>query len=227
MAFLKYLFVITAFLTLYSCTEDGKRTAEDYEVWGIDISRYQKKIDWKEIISGDGPHFIFIKATEGSAIQDPMYHHHKQELEKSGILWGAYHFFGHRTSGKKQARNFINTAKLTKGNLLPVLDIEYHRFLKDRKHLIKEVAAFCSEIKRYYGVYPVIYCSSNFYERYLRRDFPESKYHIWIADYSSTPSASWRFWQHTDSHTIPGIHGNVDRNVFAGELNDLKKFTLR
>ncbi|MCD7963423.1 MAG: hypothetical protein LUF90_07730 [Rikenellaceae bacterium] len=209
MAFKGYLLcLIIPYIAFFSCTV-GTGNPEEYSVWGIDISKYQKKINWEKINGNDKPHFIFLKATEGSIIKDPMYEHHREQLEKTDILWGAYHFFGHRTPGREQAQNFIKTAKLDKGNLLPVLDVEYHRFLKDRKHLIKEVNAFTTEIKRHYGVYPIIYCSSNFYERYLRKDFPETRYYIWIADYSNTPSASWIFWQHTDSFLLSGIGGKV------------------
>ena len=110
---------------------------------------------------------IFIKATEGTLIVDPTYAKHRAELESAGVLWGAYHFFGHRTPGKEQARNFIKTARLKRGNILPVLDIEWHRFMKDPKRSAREAKNFCREIKHYYGVNPIIYCSTNFYEKYL------------------------------------------------------------
>lgn len=205
-----------------------KHRPSDYDIWGIDISRHQLHVDWEKISSRNKPHFVFLKATEGTLITDPTYKKHAKELDKRGILRGAYHFFGHRTSGKEQAHNFIKTAKLKRGNLIPVLDIEKHRFMTDPKRSVREAAEFCKEVKRYYGVYPIIYCSANFYEHYLKSDFPAGKYVLWIADYRGDPChLDWHIWQHTDSHSMAGIRGKVDRNVFAGDSAKLKKLILR
>ena len=111
--------------------------------------------------------------------------------------------------------------------MTPVLDIEPHRFFKDQDWMIKQAKAFCKKIRSYYGVYPIIYCSSNFYEKYLKKDFPEDEYVLWIADYRGEPSVKWLIWQHTDNHRIKGISGTIDRNVFDGSQDDLKKLVLR
>ena len=214
-------------LLLSSASCNRPKPASAYEVWGIDVSRHQQNLDWDALCQEEKPHFAFLKATEGTQIKDPSYARHRRHLEKHNILWGAYHFFGHRTSGKEQARHFIETAKLKKGNLYPVLDVEPHRFFNDPAKLVREVRAFCSEIKREYGVYPIIYSSSNFYKRYLQNDFPEKSHRIWIADYSNIPEVSWHFWQHTDNHPVKGHNKGIDRNVFTGSAEELDKFRLR
>ena len=221
-SWLRMMCLGVALLLMFSC----ERTADDFEVWGLDVSRHQKEVNWEKVFEHEQPYFVFIKATEGTLIVDPTYEKHRAELEKTGVLWGAYHFFGHRTSGKAQARNFIKTAKLKHGNLIPVLDIEWHRFMKDPKRSAREAKNFCREIKRYYGVNPIIYCSTNFYEKYLAETFPEDEYVLWIADYRSCPTLQWQLWQHTDAHRIPGIAGDVDRNVFAGSAEEFKKLIL-
>lgn len=207
-------------------TGNGK-PAKSYEVWGIDVSRHQYSLDWRRLVRDDKPHFVYLKATEGTQIQDPAYPRHRKEMEEHGVLWGAYHFFGHRTPGREQARNFIKTAKLKKGCLYPVLDVEPHRFFNNPQKMVREVQAFCEEIRKEYGVYPVIYSSSNFYARYLEKAFPAKKYYIWIADYSNIPQIDWLFWQHTDNHSVKGHHRGIDRNVFIGGVEELEKLTLR
>lgn len=204
-----------------------RKPASAYEVWGIDVSRHQQNLNWGQLCEEEKPHFVFLKATEGTLIQDPSYDRHRKNLEERGILWGAYHFFGHRTSGREQAQNFIRTARLRKGNLYPVLDVEPHRFFESPEKMVREMNAFCQEIKREYGVYPVIYSSSNFYKKYLQKDFPPKKYHIWIADYSNIPEIDWQFWQHTDNHAVKGHHRGIDRNVFTGAIGDLEKLILK
>ena len=226
-AFFKIAVSALIALNIISCGNRSKEPHE-YEVWGLDISRHQSAVDWARVFEHENPHFVFLKATEGTLIQDPMFESHRKELAARGALWGAYHFFGHRTSGREQALNFIGTSKLEKGNLIPVLDIEPHRFFKDPQKLVAEVNAFCKEIKSHYGVYPIMYSSTNFYNTYLRKDFPASRYVIWIADYNgAAPSMAWDFWQHTDSHSIQGARGKVDRNVFAGSPDKLKKLVLK
>lgn len=204
------------------------RTHSDYKVWGLDLSRHQKSVDWDKVVESGCPDFVFLKATEGTLIQDPIYARRAKALDKKGILRGAYHFFGHRTSGKEQAQNFIKTADLKPGNLIPVLDIEKHRFMKDSKKMVREAKAFCREIKRHYGVRPIIYCSTLFYEHYLKKDFKPSSYVLWIADYRGNPDhLPWHFWQHTEAHTMAGTAGKVDRNVFGGSREELSKLILK
>ncbi len=223
-----YLFwAVLCLAFLASCRGEGPKPASHYAVWGIDVSRHQASIDWDEMFSRERPDFVFLKATEGTLITDPMYAVRRKKLADSGVLWGAYHFFGHRTPGKEQAQNFIKTAGLSKGNLIPVLDIENHRFFNDPDHLVREVSSFCNEIKKEYGVYPIIYASSRFYASYLEKDFPANRYRLWIADYSNIPDRNWCFWQHTDRHPICGTSAHVDRNVFYADREKLKDLVLK
>ena len=224
-----YLF-LALFLLLLAGVGTGCRRgkpASAYGVWGIDVSRHQQNLDWERLVDDDKPYFVYLKATEGTLIQDPAYDRHRRQLAEHGVLWGAYHFFGHRTPGRQQARNFIETARLEKGNLYPVLDIEPHRFFTDTEKMVREVQAFCEEIRREYGVYPILYASSNFYARYLERDFPAKKYYIWVADYSNIPQIDWLFWQHTDNHAVAGYSRGVDRNVFTGSVEQLQQMVLK
>lgn len=217
-------------LLLAGCggTQHGGKSSKDYPVWGIDVSKHQVNIEWDRLEGDNRPYFVFLKATEGTLIVDPMYEVRSRELDKRGIPRGAYHFFGHRTPGKEQAKAFIRTAKLGKGNLIPVLDIEKHRFMTDPARMVRQAKAFCREIRREYGVNPIIYCSSLFYEHYLQKDFKPSDYTLWIADYRGNPEhLPWTIWQHTQTHKIRGISGKVDRNVFAGTPEQLRKLILK
>lgn len=227
-------FLATVTLLAIVCCSCGSTSTsknsdeDDYEIWGIDISKHQISVDWDHVAQSDNiPHFVFLKATEGTLIVDPTYEKHIKELRSHDILCGAYHFFGHRTSGREQAKQFIRTAKLKKGDLFPVLDIEYHRFFKDPKKLVREVKAFCDESRKYYGINPILYCSTHFYNKYLKSDFPENDYILWIADYRCCPDMGWHFWQMTDKSRLSGISGLIDKNVFSGSKEDLEKLILR
>lgn len=223
---MKYYILPLCLLMLFSCSKGGG--AKDFKISGLDVSRHQGNIDWDKVLEHEEPHFVFLKATEGTLIKDPTYMKHSRELDDAGVLWGAYHFFGHRTPGKEQAKNFIKTANLKKGNLRPVLDIEKHRFMTDPKKMVKEAKAFCREIRRHYGKNPIIYCSAHFYDAYLKNDFKDNDYPLWIAHYrEESPDCSWTIWQHTETYRIKGIRGHVDRNVFSGDSSALRKLVLQ
>ena len=118
---------------------------------GIDISHYQKEIQWdslRVLTDGSGRtirskshakdirpvSFVFIKATEGSSMKDKHFKMHWKSAKKSGIRRGAYHFFRSSKDPELQAKSFIRTVgKLDESDLPPVLDIcQYHRRLPCR-----------------------------------------------------------------------------------------------
>ena len=47
-------------------------SANRYDVKGVDVSSYQGEIDWS-VLSKQDIQFAFIKATEGSSFQDPLF----------------------------------------------------------------------------------------------------------------------------------------------------------
>lgn len=227
---MRFFILLNIVLFLASGCNSTQDESADTQIWGIDLSRHQSNINWDKVLEAESkPQFIFLKTTEGTIINDPSYQENVEILsDQKDILWGAYHFFGHRTSGKEQAKSFIRQAKLSRGNLRPVLDIEPHRFMTDTKRMVKEAKAFCKTIHNYYGVNPIIYCSTKFYESYLKKDFSEKDYVLWIADYRKTEPdhIDWTIWQHTDSYKLEGIKQTVDRNVFKGSLKELRKLLL-
>ena len=224
---LKQIFFIIFTIFLSSCKVGN--TPADFDVWGIDISKHQRKVNWDVIMENNAPHFVFLKVTEGTLIIDPTYDDHKKELKDRDVIHGAYHFFGHRTCGKEQARAFIKNAKLERGDMIPVLDIEKHRFMVDPKKSVVNALKFSKEIKRYYGVNPIIYCSTLFYHKYLEEAFGSDEYTLWIADYRKKPitTIDWNIWQHTERHNLKGTSGLVDRNVFVGSKFDFNKLILQ
>ena len=65
--------------------------------------------------------------------------------------------------------------------------------------------------------------------RYLN-DSIFNTYPYWIAHYyvdSVRYEGAWKFWQHTDVGTVPGIEEEVDLDVFNGTLEELMALTLK
>ena len=138
--------------------KEAKEEAKEPEkVWGIDISHYQEIVDWNKILEHE-PGFIFVKATEGTTIQDPKYPEYYKSVRKLGIPVGSYHFFTYKSPGKDQAKNFLATAKLQRGDLPLVLDAEFSRTIPEKNIVKKELLDFMKVIYDKTGLYPIIYC---------------------------------------------------------------------
>jgi len=217
-------FVILSILALcYSCSEPTVRK-DGYEVHGIDISHYQKDIDW-EAVANQGVNFAFVKASEGENFGDSLYCKNWEEIKRVGIKRGAYHFFRPSISPLLQAENFISTVEFTHGDLAPVLDVEVTDGVTPDA-LLRSVKIWIHIVESVYEVKPIIYSNQKFFNKYLCRDF--ENYPIWIARYSSwwkphlASGNNWHFWQYGNTGHIAGIAGDVDFNVFKGNLADLE-----
>ncbi len=203
-----------------------------FKIHGIDVSRYQGTINWKEVKEMEDGNlkirFAFIKATEGVGNVDEQFRRNWLKAEEQNICKGAYHFFIAGKSGKKQASNFIEIVNLKKGDLPPVLDVEqaYGRQATEIKKGVKE---WLLAIEKQYGIKPVIYTNIDFYKTYLQPDFDD--YPIWIAHYLQPEKPrilrKWIFWQHNESGRVNGIKTPVDFNVFSGDSIDFENFLLK
>ncbi len=211
----------------YSCNERTVRK-EEFEVHGIDISHYQKNIDW-EVVAQQGVNFAFVKASEGENFGDSLYCKNWEEIKRVGIKRGAYHFFRPSISPVLQAENFISTVELTRGDLAPVLDVEVTEGV-GTEVLLHGIKSWIHAIESVYEIKPIIYSNQKFFNKYLSKEF--KNYPIWIARYSywRNPRLAlgndWHFWQYGNTGRIEGIAGNVDFNVFKGSLSDLEAFCI-
>lgn len=202
-----------------------------YEIHGIDVSRYQSLINWKEVkgmeVKGVKINFAFIKATEGISIVDAQFRRNWVNAEEQNIPKGAYHFFIPSRNAKRQADNFIGIVNLQPGDMPPVLDVEKDRGVSVAE-MQKAVKTWLGAVEEHYGVKPIIYTNVDFYERYFQSGFEE--YPLWIAHYLQPVKprieSKWMFWQHSESGRVNGIKARVDFNVFYGSDSDFADFLI-
>ncbi|MCG7856448.1 glycoside hydrolase family 25 protein [Flavihumibacter sediminis] len=205
--------------------EFGIEVPANYSIHGIDVSKYQQRINWemvKEMVAEDVRiGFVFIKATEGLGNMDAQFNRNWRNAGDAGITRGAYHFFLAPKSGSEQAENFIRRVELEKGDLPPVLDVEQTYGVTPDK-LRAEVKAFLDRLEAHYGVKPIIYTNVEFYNKFLKGDF--DNYPLWVAHYlrKDRPriARNWAFWQYSETGNVNGIRGKVDFNVFNGDSTD-------
>ena len=228
---------------LYSMTENevpkyGELIRPDYEVYGIDLSRYQTDINWDSLSVNYNPvndksvkkqtwfkkdiSFIFIKATQGRRV-DRTYDEKRGEAKKRNYLCGAYHVFEPDTFVYAQAENFIEKAKLDTKDLPPVLDIENNKIGYPLDEYRKNVLKWLTIVESRLGVKPIIYVSDHCKRNVFNT--PEfNKYQFWLARFFNDPPLSsddWVFWQYTKTGYVHGLKGDVDISVFNGSKEEL------
>lgn len=204
----------------------------NYSIHGIDVSRYQSVIDWKDVkamrIQEVTIGFGFMKATEGIESVDGRFRKNWFEAKEAGIPRGAYHFFNPGKSGKAQAENFIETVNLEKGDLPPVLDVEQIRGTSIAD-LQQRISDWIKLIENHYKVKPIIYTNAVFYENYLAGRFDD--YPLWVAHYLAKDKPrikrNWIFWQHNETGRVNGINAFVDFNVFNGDSVDFNNLLMK
>lgn len=210
----------------------GIKIPQNYLLHGIDVSRYQKVINWGDVKEMEVENikigFVFIKATEGINKVDARFRRNWLHAEKENIPKGAYHYFIPGKSGKAQADNFIGTVKLKRGDLPPVLDIE-ERYGVPITEMQKQIKEWLQKVEDHYKVKPIIYTNISFYNSNLRRSFDE--YPLWVAHYiqAGKPriNIKWVFWQHSERGRVNGIKTPVDFNVFSGDSSDFQNLLVR
>ncbi len=204
----------------------------NFPMHGIDVSHHQDNIDWAAVkamqVQKIKIDFAFIKATEGLGRVDDAFRRNWFNVKQAGIPRGAYHFFISSKSGKAQAENFIETIRLEKGDLPPVLDIEQTNgaSVEDLQQRVKD---WLTMVEQQYKIKPIIYTNVDFYENFLVGKFDD--YPLWVAHYlvQDKPriGRNWIFWQHNEKGHVNGIDANVDFNVFNGDSADFKKLLVK
>jgi lysozyme len=201
--------------------------AHKLPIHGIDVSRYQGKIDWASVRDA-GTQFAFIKATEGGDYVDPRFSENWHGARRAGVPRGAYHFMYWCRPAHEQAAWFRRNVPADPEALPPVLDLEWNGhsrtcpFKASREAALEATKLMLEEMERHTGKRPIIYTDIPFHREVLEgelRDYP-----MWVRStaaepherYSGHAGRRWTMWQYTTTGRVPGIQGDVDRNAFYG-----------
>ncbi|WP_373482505.1 glycoside hydrolase family 25 protein [Acetobacterium sp.] len=219
------LFIIV--LIIYGVTNTFNHTkSEDHLVKGVDLSAYQGDVDWA-LLADQNIDFAFIKATEGDDYVDTKFKTNWEESQKTQLKVGAYHFLNYDTTGKAQAKNFIDNVPVSARNLPPVVDLELYGIYEDNalpKEQVKVILdELLKELEDNYGVKPIIYTTHRIFKMYIGTDYKD--YPIWIVDLDNYwPDALengeiFTFWQYSHRGMMDGYDGDetfIDMNLYNG-----------
>ena len=178
---------------------------------GIDVSRYQKKIDWQRVKAAK-VEFVYVKATEGATYTDPYFKQNIAGARNVGIPVGVYHFFRMTSNAQAQFNHFKKVVGNRKMDLIPMIDIEVNDGCS-KSQIQKRLDALIALFKKEYGCSPMIYSSQEFYNKYLAPRY--NRYHLYLGRYGgSRPvidgTGSYTIWQYTRRGKIDGITTDVD-----------------
>lgn len=192
------------------------KTNRPGKCYGIDVSRYQGKINWTQVKRDKRVSYVYLKATEGAGLVDPTYKQNLRGARKVGLPVGVYHFFSPSAPSHQQLANFVKTVNPRTQDLIPIVDVEVAPRRKSQvAPFLKRLRAFVDGVYKHFGCKPMIYTSMNFYNEYLAGRFSDCPF--MFARYSSVvPKTDSRIrffvWQFTASGRVNGIRGDVDRS---------------
>lgn len=214
---------------IYGARIDQVLSRHDNHVIGFDVSEYQGDINWNQTdsIAMRPLHFVFIRATAGSDKVDSKFTKNWKEAQQTHLICGAYHYYRPNENSIEQAKNFVKTVQLKKGDLPPVLDIEKLPQTQSIDSLKVGLKRWIAYVYEHYKVKPIIYSGEKYYEDFLKEEF--DGYTFWIANYNpwkETINDEWLFWQFTEKAVIKGVDQKVDINIYNGTPKMLQYLTL-
>ena len=210
---------------LYYFNADG--VLENGKTFGVDVSKYQKNIDWNQIKKA-GVSFVIVRigyrgyGASGTLVLDPMFEEHFTNVKNAGLKVGVYFFTQAVTEDEAreeaQGCNWaLNGRKLdypiyydTEASTSPNGTGRADGLGKEDR--TKCAIAFCEEVKSL-GYKPGVYASTTWFRKRVDLDALR-KYTIWNAHYgvSSSP-IDCDMWQGTEKARINGYSGELDANI--------------
>lgn len=193
---------------------------------GIDVSKYQGKIDWRAV-ANSGIEFAMIRSgyrgnTYGTIVMDPMFEENIQGALKNGIKVGIYFYSTavNEAEAREEARFTVEVIKkypITYPVAYDFEDFDEYRCAYLGKNVVTNNAlAFLNYIKSS-GYTPMIYSNpTDFNNNWETSRFSGVK--SWLAHYTANGQKSYykgpyQMWQYTSKGYVPGISGFVDMNT--------------
>src|SRR5919106_3086138 len=187
--------------------------AQAHPIQGIDVSKWQGKIDWASVRSA-GTEFAFIKATEGGDHVDERFLENWPGARRAGVPRGAYHFMYWCRPAHEQAEWFKRNVPADPEALPPVLDLEWNGhsrtcpFKASREAALEATMLMLREMEAHTGKRPIIYTDIPFHRDVLDGELHD--YPVWVRSTAAEPherynNRRWTMWQYTTTGRVPGI----------------------
>jgi len=205
---------------------DGRMTCLTAQaVTGIDVSSWQKEVDWQQV-KESGVEFVMIRfarrgTTEGGLYLDEYAMSHYAGARAAGLKIGGY-IFSQAVSveeAQEEAQYLLDAVSGLELDMPLVFDWELAQGetrtdAVDARTVTDCAIAFCEKIKAA-GHTPMIYFNESLSRSRMYLE-ELTDYDFWLAKYSDTMNFPYRvdMWQYSDAGTVPGIPKGVDMNLY-------------
>lgn len=211
-----------------------------YTVTGLDVSAFQGTIDWAAVATS-GVRFAYIRASEQAGIADATFAANYAGAKANGLYAGAYHRARPDVSGgQAQANYLVDHAQFADdGKTLPLmLDIEWPRanwtglddcYNMTPAQLVAWIGDFVNQVAVRTGRMAMVYTNPNWWNPCTASNTTFGAQPLFNSGYLPAPPPppagwpTWTLWQYTSGGSLPGITGNVDLDVFNGDLAGLAR----
>ena len=195
-------------------------------VAGIDISSYQKNVEWN-IAKGSGVSFAIVKISEGKYGDIPVGYdlvNRCKEIQKQGIKLGYYHF---ARPGQVKIEDEIKIIRSMLG-VLPIPDMDIFLDLESNGYTSQGQYGYsdwCRDFIKQYGKVN-IYTSKSFLDKNLVNQDIFQGMCLWVSHYGvdvpAIPSgwSDWDIWQFWDKQNVDGVEGPCDIDIMKQEFFD-------
>ena len=198
---------------------------------GIDISHYQKTLlqdDW-DAIKAKGIEFIYLKASQGSDVADPLANINANNAAQNGLKIGFYHYGTPSGSGSSaisdgeaeaaNANKVLGT--LPSADLPFMLDWEINDKNLSKADFLAWTQAFLNKLAELTNSNDIlIYSRTNILNANLPSNHNLGSYKFWVSRYNedynvvagNIPNGwtDWYIWQFTSSGSINGKNFDLD-----------------
>ena len=189
---------------------------------GIDVSKWNKEIDWDKVKNA-GVEFAIIRvgyrgATTGALVEDPYFEKNIKGAIRAGIPVGVYFFTQATDVAVEEASMVMALCRDYKITYPVFIDVEGLGGSGRADGLDVETRtavsrAFCATIESE-GYRAGVYSSRNWLNQMLDMDKLKD-YVVWLAEYRDVPiyQGYYHMWQYTSNGSVDGIEGRVDFNL--------------
>ncbi len=205
-------------------TETNVRLQDGVSIFGIDVSKWNKTIDWNKVKAA-GVDFAIIRcgyrgSSGGYLIEDPYFEENIKNATAAGVRVGVYFFTQATTAaeGVEEASMVLSLCKDYALGYPMYIDTEGAggRGRADslgRQERTEAVKAVCETIENA-GYTAGVYASKYWLLNNLDMEQLDG-YSIWLAQYSSkaTYDGAYDMWQYTSAGRVDGIDTLVDYDL--------------
>ena len=186
---------------------------------GIDVSKHNGMIDWKQVVSSGKVDFAILRSGFGKASPkqiDTQFERNYAECKLYGMPIGVYHY-SYALSPEQASLEADFVLEIIEGKTFeyPIyFDIEEKAQANlSKKQCTAIVEAFCTKLEQA-GYWAGFYSYDSFYATDIIPGTAE-KYANWVASIEHrkpTSCTNYEMWQYSWKGEIPGIVGEVDLN---------------